>query len=264
VLGYSRKENCGTYYLFKGGNIMARPGYLSLYADERTQQIFDEFVKTKGVTKSTALSEMLEIYMLCEDEELYLELKKKYLGVETAKQVLLQRTDTRAINDYIFMKLSTAYDVDGNPLDGKETMEAYMRNCAENGLGYTWFSTQSLHFGMAKKKVAYYNQMIAKGETVKILFATSGELNDIYCSAIVQEIVSDKDLSTCPGEAGSVPEEFGEEERAKIWIKITDIQEEQNLKAAMLKIRSTGANLKQVISKSQFHFGYVYLPDTED
>ena len=24
---------------------MGRPGYLSLYADERTQQIFDEFVK---------------------------------------------------------------------------------------------------------------------------------------------------------------------------------------------------------------------------
>ena len=43
---------------------MGRPGYLSLYADERTQQIFDEFVKIKGTTKSTALSEMLEIYML--------------------------------------------------------------------------------------------------------------------------------------------------------------------------------------------------------
>ena len=49
---------------------MGRPGYLSLYADERTQQIFDEFVKIKGVSKSTALTEMLEIYMLCTDEEL--------------------------------------------------------------------------------------------------------------------------------------------------------------------------------------------------
>ena len=26
---------------------MGRPGYLSLYADERRQQIFDEFVKIK-------------------------------------------------------------------------------------------------------------------------------------------------------------------------------------------------------------------------
>ena len=30
--------------------------------------------------KSTALAEMLEIYMLCQDEELYTELKKKSLG----------------------------------------------------------------------------------------------------------------------------------------------------------------------------------------
>ena len=60
---------------------MGRPGYLSLYADERTQQIFDEFVKIKGVSKSTALTEMLEIYMLCTDEELYQELLKKSLGV---------------------------------------------------------------------------------------------------------------------------------------------------------------------------------------
>jgi hypothetical protein len=242
---------------------MGRPGYLSLYADERTQQIFDEFVKSKGITKSTALTEMLEIYMLCADEELYLELKKKYLGVEIAKQELLQRTDIKEINDYIFIKLRTAYDVDGNALDGRETIEAYRRTCEENGLGYTWFSTQSLHFGMAKKKVSYYNQLISRGETVRMLFAVSGELNDIYCSAVVQEIVSDKELSTCPGEAGSVPEEFGDEERAKIWIKITDIQEETKLKASMLKVRSTDANLKQVISNSQFHFGYVYLPEKE-
>lgn len=72
---------------------MGRPGYLSLYADERTQQIFDEFVKIKGVSKSTALTEMLEIYMLCTDEELYQELLKKSLGVETARQELLRRRD---------------------------------------------------------------------------------------------------------------------------------------------------------------------------
>lgn len=242
---------------------MARPGYLSVYADERTQQIFDEFVKIKGTTKAAALTDMLEIYMLCEDEELYLELKKKYLGVEIAKQSLVQRTDTKGINDYIFIKLGTAYDLDGNALDGKETLEAYRRTCDENGLGYTWFSTQSLHFGMAKKKVSYYNQLIKNGETVKMLFAIGGELNDIYCSAIVEEIISDKELSTCPGESGSVPEEFGELEKAKIWIKITDIREETAIKAAMLKVRSTDANLKQVISNSQFHFGYVYISEDE-
>ena len=103
---------------------MGRPGYMSLYADERTQQIFDDFVRVKGITKSTALSEMLEIYMLCQDERLYLELKKKTLGVETAKQALLERTDVKAINDYIFMKLGASSDREGNILDGMDTMEA--------------------------------------------------------------------------------------------------------------------------------------------
>lgn len=240
---------------------MGRPGYMSLYADERTQQIFDEFVRIKGITKSTALSEMLEIYMLCQDEELYLELKKKALGVETAKQALLERTDVKAINDYIFMKLGTSSDGDGNILDGTDTMEAYRRNCEENGYGYTWFSTESLHFGMAKKKVRYYNSLAERGEKVTILFAVGEEVNDIRYSARVLSIASSRDSLSCPGEKGSVPEEFDGEGSAKIWIQITDIREEDELKAAMFNVRSTDANLKQVISNSQFHFGYVYIPE---
>ena len=42
---------------------------------------------------------------------------------------------------------------------------------------------------------------------------------------------------------------------------ITTQEEENQLKAAMFKVRSTDANLKQVISNSQFHFGYVYLQE---
>jgi hypothetical protein len=239
---------------------MGRPGYMSLYADERTQQIFDEFVRIKGITKSTALSEMLEIYMLCQDEELYTELKKKSLGVELAKQMLMQRTDIREVNDYIFMKLGATHDVEGNVLDGYDTIEAYMRNCDENGLGYTWFSTESLHFGMAKKKVVYYNNLCKAGEKVKILFAVGEDVNDVVYSATVLEIVSGRDAVQCPEDDGGEPDEFANGEPAKIWIKITDIVEERELKAAMLKVRSTDANLKQVISNSQFHFGYVYLP----
>lgn len=239
---------------------MGRPGYMSLYADERTQQIFDDFVRVKGITKSTALSEMLEIYMLCQDERLYLELKKKALGVETAKQALLERTDVKAINDYIFMKLGASSDREGNILDGMDTMEAYRRNCEKNGYGYTWFSTESLHFGMAKKKVRYYNSLAESGEEVTILFAVGEEVNDIKYSAKVLNIASSRDSLPCPGEEGSIPEEFGGEDEAKIWIQITDIREENELKAAMFNVRSTDANLKQVISNSQFHFGYVYIP----
>ena len=54
---------------------MGRPGYMSIYADERTQKIFDEFTKIKGISKSTALTEMMDTYMLAQDEALYLQLK---------------------------------------------------------------------------------------------------------------------------------------------------------------------------------------------
>ena len=242
---------------------MGRPGYLSLYADERTQQIFDEFVRIKGITKSTALTEMLEIYMLCQDESLYLDLKKSALGVETAKQALLQRTDTRALNDYIFMKLGTSYSVTGAAMDGRSTIEAYIRNCRENDCGFTWFSTESLHFGMAKKKVDYYNKLVKSGEDVRTLFALGDGINDICYTANVLEIVSDRDAIKCPGEQSCVPYEFRGDETARIWIKISAIREESTIKAAMLRVRSTDANLKQVISNSQFHFGYVYLPKSE-
>ena len=58
-----------------------------------------------------------------------------------------------------------------------------------------------------------------------------------------------------------MPDEFGINENGKIWIKITDIKEESTLKADMLVVGSTGSNLKQVISNSQFHFGYVNIPE---
>lgn len=240
---------------------MGRPGYVSIGADGRTMQIFDEFVKIKGNTKTAALSDMMEIYMICQDEELYMELKKKYLGVKVAKQELLERRDSRAVNDYIFMKLSFSYDIYGNTIDGHEIIQAYQRNEEENGYGYTWFSTNSLHMGMDKNKVKHYNQLAKKGEKVTILFAIADANNDICYAATVLEIQSEKEPSLCPGDAACIPKEFDENEKAKIWIRIKDIREENNLTAEMLNIRSSDANLKQVISSSQYHFGYVYLAE---
>lgn len=240
---------------------MGRPGYMSIYADEKIQKIFDEFIKSKGITKAAALTEMLEIYMISQDEELYLNLKKEVLNIETAKQMLIQRGDVNAVNDYIFIKLGYSMDVKGKEMDGEKTIQAYINNIENNGMGYTWFSTQSLHFGMAKKKVDYYNKLIQGGGTVKMLFAIGGDINDICYSARIEELLSDKDQISCPDVPEAVPEEFGVGETARIWIKLSDIKKETNIKAAMLRVRSTDANLKQVISNSQFHFGYVYLQD---
>lgn len=236
---------------------MGRPGYISIYADERTQKIFDEFTKIKGITKSNALTEMMNTYMLIQDEELYLQLMKASLNVDYAKELILQREDKTKVNDFIFMKLGTAISADGTELDGEETIRSYIR--AENENGYTWFSTHSLHTGMAKDKVDFYNKIIKSGESVKILFALGMDINDVCYSASIQEIISNRDEIICPGNPIAVPEEFGVNEKGKIWFKLTDLKEETKIKADMLKFRSNNKSVKVAITRSQFHFGYVYI-----
>ena len=112
---------------------------------------------------------------------------------------------------------------------------------------------------MNEKKVRGYNFWCESGENGRILFAIGKDGNDIVYSARVLEIVSESDGVICPDCKAYVPSEFVYEEKAKIWIKITNIQEEKELKAEMLKFRKTNSNLKQVISNSQFNFGYVYI-----
>lgn len=240
---------------------MARPGYVSLYADERTQKIFDEFISIKGITKSNALADMMTIYMLANDSELYSELLKKSLKVDKVKEMIMQKENTNPINDYVFIKLRIAYDLEGNPLNGFETMAAYMRSIEQ--YGETWFSTMSLSTGMNKKKVDFYNTAIQSGETVKMLFAIGEGFNDVKYSATIKEIVSNRDETTCPGDASIIPPEFGVDETAKIWFHIVDLKEENDIKASMLWFRQTGSNVKEAISNGQCHFGYAYIPEEQ-
>ena len=238
---------------------MARQGYLSLYADPRTREIFDKFLDIKGISKTAALSDMMNMYMLCTDESLYNELYKESMGVEKIRQEVLDMKSEALENDYIVMKLNLATDVNGDEMTGQDVIQVYMKNLQVNGLDYTCFSTQSLHHGMAPKKVAFYNECAKNGERVRILFAIVGN-NEIAYSADVQEIISNRDPISCPCDAASEPEEFrGEQNR--IWIKINNLKEENAIKASKLYFRTTGSNLKDVISKSQFHFGYVYQDD---
>jgi hypothetical protein len=236
---------------------MARPGYMSIYADERTQKIFHEFTQRKGIGKSTVLTEMMQTYMLAQDEELYLQLLKESLNISKTKEIISVKEDDTAINDYIFMKLGIAYMTNNREIDGEETMQAYMRAVQEHG--YTWFSTMSLHSGMAKDKISFYNQAIESGEVVKVLFALGMGINDVCYSAKLQKIVSSRDEITCPGDPNTIPIEFGKEEKGKIWFKLTELQDESEIKVDMLKFRKDDGSVKNAISKSQFHFGYVYI-----
>lgn len=239
---------------------MPRKNYMTINAHETVQQMFDEFVLQRGLTKTVALNDMLEMYMIAKDEELYMELKQKYLNIESVRQMLSDR-DSDEVNlsdeSYIFMKLATSRDNQGNEYDGHETMQLYIADQAKRG--FTWFSTQALYYGMSPKRVAAYNKAISLGEKVTIIFAigrTAGGNNDIAYKANVLEIKSftePKSLSNDDYPAAWLGE------TARIWIKIEDLQPESTLKAQLFQITSSGVDLQQVINNSQYHFGYVNL-----
>lgn len=238
---------------------MGRQNYMTITVSDTVQDIFNDFVAEKGITKTAALNDVLEMYMLAKDEALYLKLKKKYLQVEGVKNMIADR-DELEINqtDFLFMKLGDSMS-SGEELDGEQTMKLYIAD--EVSRGFTWFSTQSLFFGMSDARVKQYNDKIKSGKNVKILFAINNENydNDIAFSATVEEIYSTKIPRPCP-DGLNYPSAF-HGEQARIWVKLSHIEPETQITADMLKITSTGRSLKQTISDSQYHFGYVSLKD---
>lgn len=237
---------------------MPRKNYMSIAVHDTVQQMFDEFVRHYGLSKTVALNDMLEMYMLAKDENLYLELKKKYLNIESMKQMLSDRDNndlSASKEQFIFMKLSTSYDAKGNEYGAHETMHEYISDQAVRG--YTWFSTQSLYYGMSESRVDFYNRAIARGQSVTILFCIgekAGGNNDIAYKANVIEVKSFKEPNSLDTE--DFPSVW-HGEKARIWLKIKDLQPEEQLTAKLFKVTSTGADLQQVINNSQYHFGYI-------
>ena len=242
---------------------MARAGYLSIQADETLKTIFDEFTQIKGITKSTALNQMLETFMLATDEELYIELKKKACNVEYVKEILENAEDTVSMKDeFIIMKLGESETLPGYfDLSGKGVIDAYI--CAIVKHGYTWFSTSALYWGIAAKKVKSFNARIKRGETVQILFVPGDDDNEVRYSAVIQEVSSSRNETLCPGNAATIPVEFGQNETAKIWLKITNLQSESDISVDNLKFSKDDSPVKSALTGSQFHFGYVYSSETK-
>lgn len=237
---------------------MPRQNFMTISVPDTTQEMFNDFVARKGITKSAALTDVLELYMLANDEPLYLELKKKYLNSEAVRDMLISNNSHIANDDdIIFMKLGTKNYCNKSFLEDA-TMQIYLNDCANRG--YTWFSTQSLFFGMSADRVKSFNKKIRDGQSVTILFAGStilnqSKINDIGYAAEVLDICSEKEPIPCPDVDGT-PADFNGE-KARIWLKLKNVREEHNIKASMLKVTSTGRDLKQVISTAQFHYGYV-------
>jgi len=235
---------------------MARQDYMTIAVPKSTQDTFRDFIVAKELTVKEALSDMLDIYMMATDQELYLELKANRLNLEGAKLMVADRDSKATSSDSLFMRLGWSSDNDGHSFNGRDTIGLYIENIKQNG--HTWFSTDSLHNGMAKSKVEYYTEIINSGVQLKIYFALNDEKthNDISYSADVIEIKSNALDRKAPCSETEYPVEF-KGEMANIWIDIENLQEETKLTASDMIVVSTGNNLKEVITRGQYIFGYI-------
>jgi hypothetical protein len=172
-----------------------------------------------------------------------------------APEIVITEENTEEL--FIFIKLAFSFDLVNNKYDGNQTIALYEADALTRG--YTWFTTQSLYQGMSKKQTQRFNDAIAQGKKVTLLFGIgehAGGTNEISYQAEVMEVVSYNIPTIIPSEQNNQPS-IWRTIPAMIWIKIRNIKLETSLLANQFEIISTGANLKEVISKSQFHFGYV-------
>jgi hypothetical protein len=244
-----------TMYL-KGDCSMARQDYMTIGVPKSTQDVFREFIDVKGVTVKDALSDMMDIYMMATDIDLYTELKSKKINVEEAKNMILDRNDTVSKNVSLFMKLGVSTTASGVKIDGMKTIELYKQHCDSNR--YTWYSTNSLKTGMNEKKATLYNRMAESGH-LKIYFAINskkaGINNNIAYEADVKKIVSYSTPTKAPCRDDEYPEKW-KGIKNNIWIKIANLKK-SNESADDFVVVSTGNNLRDVIRKGQYIFGYI-------
>lgn len=97
-----------------------------------------------------------------------------------------------------------------------------------------------------------------KGKIVEMYFAiskTNDGINKMIAVDEVQDIKSDKAGIMTP-DRNLTPNEWLND-RNKIWIKLNSITYCNDTYCHDFKIATTGVNLMDVISRSQYHFGYI-------
>lgn len=153
----------------------------------------------------------------------------------------------------IFMKLGLDSTTQFN---GTKILDTYKKFL--DSKGSVWFSTDSLATGMAESKRADFINAINKEKVVEMYFAvskTNDGANKIIAVAEVLDIKTDKDGIVTP-DSLLTPKEWINDKN-KIWIKLHSITYCNDIECQNFKIATTGSNLLDVISRSQYHFGYI-------
>lgn len=231
---------------------MARNEYLSIYADQMTKNIFERFLAEKGITKSSALSQFMELYMMGVDEGLYLRLKKEAFNVDAVKEKIIvqqhnQAQENSKQKDGMLLRLTSQ-----NGLMEEEIVKEY--EAVEAELGYFWLSTTgpSRGTGIHPLILQEYNNRLEKGESIPFYWQWG---NVVRYSGEVIDVVSGSKPIPCPGDIKAVPEPFQKDEM-KTWLKMKALKPETKMTVDNLVFCSNKQTVRSALS-SRFSFGYV-------
>ena len=173
-----------------------------------------------------------------------------------AEESIRRSTGRPIYKKALFMRLGIN---PSNHSDGNGTMKTYM-DFIQNHPS-VWFSTDSLHGGMAAEKVLEFNNAINNGHLVEMYFAignVGGGKNEMEYKANILRVESGKKQKPTP-DRSLTPSEFIDDEKY-IWIKVNDIQKTALTTNDFIVISSVNI-LAKSIENSEFHFGYIQMKD---
>lgn len=144
-----------------------------------------------------------------------------------------------------------------NAYNGRQTIAAYKAFLEVHSS--VWFCTSALATGMCKARQEEFLRAIKEGQTVEMYFGIGkvyDGVNKLYAKAKVIDIATGRNKLVSP-EPLLTPEPW-QLACHEIWIKLENLEElVDGERVEDFKIASSGAMLKEVIEKSQFHFGYI-------
>ncbi|AKL96171.1 hypothetical protein CACET_c27260 [Clostridium aceticum] len=140
--------------------------------------------------------------------------------------------------------------------NGLETLKIYEEFCIKNKA--VWFSTNSLSTGMSQKKRQEFIKTIKEDSIVEIYFAVgkgSDGKNDIVYRGEVLDIQTDAQGISSPDK--NLTPEVWQQLINKIWIKLESVKPSNGVTSNDFIVESTGNSLSDIISRSQYQFGYI-------
>lgn len=249
---------------------MSREGYLSVTANPSTLLLFDQFTRALGITKTAAITDMLEIYMLSRDEKLYLRLKRELLNVDAAKQLLEQRASNIKIEpkqsfNALWVRWKEFKDDDGDLLLPEQIFESYQRVLYKNGYCCLGLRGPSSGTGFSKEKAEHLRSLLEEWGRVPLIISVGQDLR--YIGWFDEFFFDSKPFLISDPEA--IPSEFANEPNL-IWLRMRSLRRmtEDEVTAEQIffvpKKNSEPRSLADVLLKKnggQVPFGYVCLPE---